>query len=138
MAKRKKSKSTGMKGQKRLGRRTPRRSSRIRADTPGATGLNIVTPEQLEAILKVLNMLIDHADRVASNAQVGVVAARDLLVGKGLVTEAEWDAAVDRVERAQAMLFALDPDVRRAVGEVRRLLDLGEPDGDAPDEGGEA
>ncbi len=93
---------------------------------------------QLEAILNVLNMLIDHAGRVASKAQVAVVAARDLLVSKGIVTEAEWDAAVDRVERGQATLFALDPDVQRAVDEIQRLLEPEEPNGSAPDEGGEA
>jgi hypothetical protein len=98
----------------------------------------VVTAEQVEAILNVLNMLIDHADRVASKAQVGVVAARDLLVSKGIVTEEEWDAAVDRVERGQATLFALDPDVQRAVDEIRRLLDPEEPNGGSPEEGGEA
>jgi hypothetical protein len=97
-----------------------------------------VTTEQFEAILNVLNMLIDHADRVASKAQIAVVAARDLLVSKGIVTEEEWDAAVDRVERGHAMLFDLDPDVQRTMDELRRLLDLEEPNAGAPDEGGEA
>ena len=97
-----------------------------------------VAAEQLEAILNVLNMLIDHADRVASKAQVAVVAARDLLVSKGIVTEEEWDAAVDRVERGHATLFALDPDVERTMDEMRRLLNLEEPNADTPDEGGEA
>jgi hypothetical protein len=97
-----------------------------------------VTTDQLEAILNVLNMLIDHADRVASRAQIGVVAARDLLVSKGIITDAAWDAAVDRVERRQARLFALDPDVQRAVDEIRGLLHPEEPDGGAPEEGGEA
>ena len=63
---------------------------------------SVVTTEQLEAVLNVLNMLIDHADQVASKAQLGVVAARDLLVSKGIVTEREWDAAVDRVQRGRA------------------------------------
>jgi hypothetical protein len=97
-----------------------------------------VTTEQLEAILNVLNMLIDHADRVASKAQVAVVAARDLLVSKGLVTEEEWDAAVDRVESGQATLFAMDPDVQSTMDEIRRLLDPEEPNAGAPEEGGEA
>ena len=97
-----------------------------------------MTPEQLEAILNVLNMLIDHADRVASRAQIGVLAARDLLVSKGIITDAAWDAAVDRVERGQATLFALDPDVQRAVDELRGLLDPDEPNGGTPEEGGEA
>lgn len=52
--------------------------------------------------------------------------------------EEEWDTAVDRVERAQATLFALDPDVQRAVDEIRRLLDKEEPNAGAPEEGGEA
>ena len=47
------------------------------AETQG-TG---VTTEQLEAILNVLDVLIDHADRVATHAQVVVVAARDLANG---------------------------------------------------------
>jgi hypothetical protein len=97
-----------------------------------------VTTEQLEAIVNVLSMLIDHANRVASKAQVAVVAARDLLVSKGIVTEGEWDSAVDRVEREQATLFALDPDAQRALDEIRRLLDLAEPNGGTPEEGGEA
>ena len=97
-----------------------------------------MTPEQLEAILNVLNMLIDHADRVASRAQIGVLAARDLLVSKGIITDAAWDAAVDRVERGQATLFALDPDVQRAVDEIRGLLNPEEPNGGTPEEGGEA
>ena len=95
-------------------------------------------PDQLEAILNVLNMLIDHADRVASRAQIGVLAARDLLVSKGIITDAAWDAAVDRVERGQATLFALDPDVQRAVDEIRGLLDPEGLNGGAPEEGGEA
>ena len=93
------------------------------------------TTDQIEAILNVLDMLIRHADRVATKAQIGVVAARDLLVSKGIVTEAEWDAAVDRVGRGQATLFALDPDVQRAVDEIRRLLDPDEPNGGTPEEG---
>ena len=50
----------------------------------------------------------------------------------------EWDAAVDRVEREQAMLFALDPDVQRSMDEIRRLLDSEDPNGRAPEERGEA
>ena len=107
----------------------------VRQAREGETQGTGVTTEQLEAVLNVLDVLIDHADRVATHAQVVVVAARDLLVSKGLVTEAEWDIAVDRVERGQGTLFALDPDVHRAVDEIRRLLAA---DGRAPDEGGEA
>jgi hypothetical protein len=98
----------------------------------------VTTTDQLDAILNVLNMLIDHADRVASRAQIGVLAARDLLVSKGIITDAAWDAAVDRVERGQATLFALDPEVQRAVDEIRGLLDPEEPNGGTPEEGGEA
>ena len=96
--------------------------------------------EQLEAVLYSLNTLIQHADRVASRAQFGVVAARDLLVSKGIATEEEWDAAVDRVETDQATLFAMDPDVQSAADEIRRLLlgTEGPNDAGAPEEGGEA
>ena len=69
-------------------------AQRQKAKTPPKA---VTTTDQLEAILNVLNMLIDHADRVASRAQIGVLAARDLLASKGIITDAAWDAAVDRV-----------------------------------------
>ena len=118
-------------------RKTVRRRAPSRAHE-GEGQLRVVTTEQLEAILNVLNMLIRHADRVASKAQVSVVAARDLLVSKGIVSDAEWDAAVNQVEREQATLFTLDPDVQRTVDEIQRLLEQAEPNGGAPEEGGEA
>ena len=97
-------------------RKTVRRQAPSRAHE-GEGQLRVVTTEQLEAILNVLNMLIRHADRVASKTHISVVAARDLLVSKGIVSDAEWDAAVNRVEREQATLFTLDPDVQRTVDE---------------------
>jgi hypothetical protein len=115
------------------------KAKKQKAKRPNAkTHPKTMPPDRLEAILNVLNMLIDHADRVASRAQIGALAARDLLVSKGIITDAAWDAAVDRVERGQATLFALDPDVQRAVDEIRGLLDPAEPNGGAPEEGGEA
>ena len=112
---------------------------RPKAKRPKAkTHPKAMPPDHLEAILNVLNMLIDHADRVASRAQIGVLAARELLVSKGIITDAAWHAAVDRVERGQATRFALDPDVQRAVDEIRGLLDPEELNGSAPEEGGEA
>jgi len=137
-----KAKGTKTKGTKTKGTRNGkpqiRRGSRRTGRAPGAAGPKVVTTEQLGAIVEVLNMLIDHADTAGSSAQVGVVVVRDLLMRKGLFTEGEWEAAVGRVEREQATLFAIDPDARRAVEEIRRLLDLGQPNDDPPDEGGEA
>jgi hypothetical protein len=130
MAKRRKARVE--KKQKRYVPRVEKKQKRYVPREAQATG---VSTEQLEAILNVLDTLIAHAGRVASKAQVGVVAARDLLVSKAIVTEAEWDVAVDRVEREQAKLFALDPDAQRAVDGIRRLLNR---NGGAPDEGGEA
>ena len=135
MAKRQKPKRAKAKRQKAKAQKAKTQKAKTQK---AKTHPKVVAPDQLDAILNVLSMLIDHADRVASRAQIGVLAARDLLVSKGLITDAAWDAAVDRVERGQATLFALDPDVQRAVDEIRGLLDPVEPNGGAPDEGGEA
>lgn len=125
-----------MAKKQKLKRQKPKRQ---KAKRPKAkTHPKAMPPDQLEAILNVLNLLIGHADRVASRAQIGVLAARDLLVSKGIITDAAWDAAVDRVERGQATLFALDPDIQRAMDEIRGLLDSEELNGGAPEEGGEA
>ena len=85
-------------------------------EEPAAT--NVVITDQLEAILNVLNLLVSHADRAATKAQFGVIAARDLLVSKGIVTEEEWDAAIERLEQEHTTLFAMDPDVQSALDEI--------------------
>ena len=44
-----------------------------------------------------------------------------MLVGKGIVTEDEWDDAIDAVEADQRTLAELDPEVQESLAEIRRI-----------------
>jgi hypothetical protein len=105
----------------------------------GDAAEGFVTGATLEAVLNVLKVWLEHLDRVAGNAQTGMVAARDLLVSKGIVSAEEWDTAYDRVETDQRVLFSMDAEVPAALDELQRLVSPEEkPDAGAPEEGGEA
>jgi len=81
-----------------------------------------VSGETLEAVINALRVWLDHLGTVAENAATAAVAARNLLVSKGLVTEEEWDSAVDEVRRQHATLLGMDPEAQVAIDELRRLL----------------
>ena len=76
----------------------------------------------------ILMLLMEHTDRIADRAHVAVGAIRNLLVSKGLVSEPEWDAAIARVQANNEVLFALDPDIREIMEQLRRDLQDGEHD----------
>lgn len=85
-------------------------------------GNEFVTRATIEAVMNVLQLLLDHNSRMAEDAKTATVAMRRLLEKKGIVSESEWDAAVDRVRAEEETLFALDPEAQKARDEVRRLL----------------
>ena len=68
-----------------------------------------------------MNVLLRHADRMATDAKVGMVAIRNLLVAKGAISEEDFDGAVKKVEAEQVAPFTMAPEIQEAREQIRRV-----------------
>lgn len=86
--------------------------------------MDAFTPEQrafLVDLFRSVNMLLAHASDVSATTAGALAALRKVLTARGIVTNEEWDAAVEEFQDDEHTLSTLDPDVQAAPERIRRV-----------------